>query len=130
MIHHDTSALGAAEGSSLIRSCPNLQSLDMWEVWYTVHLLASLQQLCSLRTLRLSADLGRGVTQGEACQLLGKLTGLRQLAMGSFNIEPEVLLPLAQLRHLTALEYAHSLGSEHGEELHFTAQVSRLTGSG
>ena len=115
--------LGADKGRSIVSCCPSLQSLDLWNVPYSVHLLASLQQLSSLSALRLSADHGRGLSAAEVCESLGELTGLRELAMGAFRMQPQALLPLAQLRYLTALQYLHRIVHDEGEEMHYTAQV-------
>ena len=68
-------------------------------------LLAPLQGLHTLRTLRVSAD---DLTAGGSLEALGQLTGLRGLSMYCHNSTMKQLLQmtqLQQLQQLTSLSY-------------------------
>jgi hypothetical protein len=95
------SAAPAPEGSGLVSCCPGLRQLDMLNLQCRAQLLAPLQALSRLHTLRLSSDKD---TAEEVVQALCQLTMLRQLTMDvprSVGMMPR----LTKLKHLTQLEY-------------------------
>jgi hypothetical protein len=109
------SAAPAPEGSGLVSCCPCLRELDIIQLQCRAQLLAKLQALSRLHTLRLSTDKD---TAEEVVQALCQLTMLRQLTVYTPR-SAGVLSWLTQLKHLTQLEY-----EKRGGLVGFITQVS------
>jgi hypothetical protein len=117
------SAAVAPEGSSLVSCCPDLQSLDIRALQCSTELLAPLQVLSTLHTLRLFDD--KLWTTAAVVPTVCQLTGLMELNLGCISITEEglILLQLTQLQRLIALEYTGPLDGEH-TSIHLTNKVS------
>jgi hypothetical protein len=109
----------ALEGNCLTHCCPSLECLVMQNMLHTTKLLASLQGLSSLHTLRLGAfEVSAGAQHvkyrvaSEELQAVGQLTGLRGLCVSHFSIYQSALLYLTQLKQLTVLEEFVGLASD------------------
>jgi hypothetical protein len=93
-------ATAAAVGPWLVSCCPSLQCLDIQGLQFSRGVLASLQVLSSLRSLRLEASHGSPEGVADVC----KLTKLQKLVVRQPIDGAESLLPqLVQLRQLTSL---------------------------
>jgi hypothetical protein len=109
----------------LVSCCPGLQHLNMEQLEYSNELLALLQGLMSLSTLKL----GHHHPDSEGEELLGpvcQLTGLRELRM-LCPAHAGLLLQLTQLRQLTRLECAGVTGCDamlYADPLTFISRVS------
>jgi hypothetical protein len=107
------------DGSSLVSCCPGLQHLDMWGArQYGIELLAPLQGLSGLHTLRLNSDVPTDAELQAVCQL----TGLRQLEVALPHEATQAIM-LTQLKHLTRLVYE-------GPAVHFHDNAARLQRKG
>jgi hypothetical protein len=124
----DRSPAPTPEGSRLVSCCRGLQSLKMQHLQYSAELLASLQGLSGLHTLRWDADpysnaVGTLSTMPvEDLHMVCQLTGLQELSLAGFENETEELLQLTQLRQLTWLSCKGVLGDP--LRFCFTQQVS------
>ena len=116
--------VSAPEGSRLVSCCPGLRSLHMRYLQYSAELLAPLQGLGDLHTLHVAT-----VGVGEGLEVVGQLTGLRDLSMFAACSTEGLLLQLTQLKQLTRLCYTGCLA---GECPHFctvwTSQVGLPSG--
>lgn len=107
-------AAAAPAGSRLVSCCPGLCSLDMQGLQYSSKLLAPLQGLSELSSLRLAVyDSHLQLTDmpqpGEVLNVVSQFTGLRQLLVRIPWVRSTTegrLLQLAALKQLTALTYA------------------------
>jgi hypothetical protein len=88
----------ALEGTRLVSCCPALQSLDMRDIKHSMGMLASLQGLSSLHTLRVRPADGSNEWVDGVCQP----TGLRELQL-PLDSARDLSLQLVQLRQLTWL---------------------------
>ena len=91
----------APDGSRLASCCPALQLLAMVSLQCSAELLAPLQGLSGLQTLRC----GWALTTAEVVQAVGQLTGLRELYMwGAAHMKHDgSLMQLTQLKQLSAM---------------------------
>jgi hypothetical protein len=88
-------------GSSLVRCCPGLQSLDLHYLPCSQELLEAVQGFSALHTLRLGRFIGATIS-GKVFEPLCRLTGLRELQLMQ-PCGPDGLLLLTQLKQLTKL---------------------------
>jgi hypothetical protein len=125
--------------SRIARCCPELQSLNMRGLPYSAELLAPLQGLSGLHTLRLDDWQS---AKAEGLQGLCQLTGLRELSVelhmqnltdvaqrvceASFDSEDwRLLLKLTQLQQLTALELNEDYEGGTRQGVTFIMEVSK-----
>jgi hypothetical protein len=102
--HHTTPA-EAPDGMLLVSCCPRLQSLLMGRIEYSAALLAQLTGLSSLHTLSVRPADPRARHSAEGLSVVCQLTQLKQLTLVHGRQPEGLLLQLAQLHQLTALEY-------------------------
>ena len=88
----------AAPGSSLVSCCPALQLLTMQDLQCSKELLGALPRLSRLTGLQMGVV--DGASGREVLEQLCQLTGLMSLGLDAPS-DPQGLLLLAQLRHLT-----------------------------
>ena len=106
---HSVRQGSAAPDTSLLPSCcPGLQCLDMMSVRYSPELLAPLQGLSGLHTLRL--DVSRAeLPAAEGLHAVSQLTGLKELDLHASSMSLHdaegLLLQLTQMQRLTKLTY-------------------------
>jgi hypothetical protein len=117
----DYAATPAPGFSRLVSCCPHLQLLDIRGLQYSAELLAPLQDLSSLHTLYLAPP----EPVDKTLAAVGQLTGLQMLYL-HLIVQPQgvCLLPLTQLKQLTALRYYRKETGWDDDVVKITSEVS------